>query len=97
MEAKGFGTKHVVLHRAVDEANYVSLQNALASHTEVDPIFVDAPDGDGNTCLHKAAWNGATEICGILLEVFQRPDSPPFRCAPSSNAVLPAIHVSYLP
>ncbi len=69
MAGKGFSTKHVVLHRAVDDANRLSLQNALASHTEVDPVFVDAPDIDGNTCLHKAAWNGDTEICGILLEV----------------------------
>ena len=37
MASKGFSTKHIVLHRAVDESNRTSLHNTLASHTEVSP------------------------------------------------------------
>ena len=94
MASKGYSTKHVVLHRAVDDANRLSLQNTLASHTEIDPVQVDAPDADGNTCLHKAAWAGDAELCGTLLQVrvrrFRRPPHRP-RAAP----VCPSAAVAY--
>ena len=66
---KGHSIKHAVLHRAVDDCNIQSLLNTLKSSTEVDPVCIDVPDKDGNTCLHKAAWKGDAEICNILLKV----------------------------
>ncbi len=55
------------LHCYTDQLDARAIKHLL--ETGANRINIDIADPDGNSCLHKAAWQGNLDICRLLLKV----------------------------
>ena len=57
------------MHCFTDQLDTRSIKHLLEHGA--NRINVDIADPDGNSCLHKAAWQGNVDICRLLLKVYK--------------------------